>query len=144
MSTPRRPLAPVNTNRPRGNELSPNTRGHICGMSLAGWSISKISDQLGIARSTVQYTLEQNPTRYDNESRPRAGRPSKISARSRALILRLIKTNPFITYGDIPLQARLNVHNSTILRMLKESGYGHWRAKERPQLLERQAKIRLE
>jgi hypothetical protein len=75
-------------------------------MSLAGYPRTKIAS-LRISRSTVQYTLEQYSIRNDTETGPRAGSPLKISTRSSALVLRLIKTNPFISYGDIRIQTQL-------------------------------------
>jgi hypothetical protein len=104
--------------------------------------MATISRVLDIPKSSVQYTIELSPQRLNGASISRSGRPRIINERTKAHILRLIRQNPFILYGEIRAQIPLAPSNSTILRMLKESGYGHWRAKCRPKILEQHANIR--
>ncbi|KAL3486229.1 hypothetical protein BJX62DRAFT_23788 [Aspergillus germanicus] len=65
----------------RGSELSPYTRAFICGMAAAGCTRSKISKELALPSSTIQYTLHHDPQRNDGKLLQRSGRPLKLSAR---------------------------------------------------------------
>ncbi|KAL2830713.1 hypothetical protein BJY01DRAFT_226970 [Aspergillus pseudoustus] len=90
MSTPRRPLAVIDANRPRNNKLSPFTRGAIKALNLNSNSIRGIGKKLQIYPGTVQYTLQQTTRRLNGKTLSRNGRPKVLNARSRALILRII------------------------------------------------------
>ncbi|KAF4222390.1 hypothetical protein CNMCM5878_005672 [Aspergillus fumigatiaffinis] len=140
----RTPLKEINTNRGRGNELSLYTRGIIRGLREKGSKLQEISDALEIPLTTVQYTLEKEPQRQEGKSRARPGQPNKLSNRDERSILRAIRTDPFISYKDIREKTGVSVSDTTIRRCLKKSGYGHWRAKKRPQLTKEAAKLRLE
>lgn len=141
---PRRPLARINGNRTIRKELTTYTRGLIIGKHESGVSMTHISQTLGIPLSTVSETIKRNPERINGESSPRSGRPKSYTERDRRHIIRIIRRDPFITYPALRLRAGLDISSTTFLKILKESGYGHWRAKKRPKLTEEHAKLRLE
>jgi hypothetical protein len=131
---PRIPLQPIDSNGRRGTELSPYLRGKILGQRALGVSLGQLSSTYGIAKSTIQYTVQQDASRTEGHTIPRPGRPSVLSESDKHLIFRLIKRDPFIAYNDIREQTGITASNDTLLRMVKASGYGHWRARKRPYL----------
>jgi transposase len=141
---PRRPLAQISGNTTKGKELTPYSRGLIIGEYNCGVKPSQISRNLQIPRSTVIDTIQQKSKRDDGKSSPRPGRPKSYTERDKRHIIQLIKRDPFITYQAIRERTGLNVSSTTFLTILKESGYGHWRAKKRPKLTKEHAKLRLE
>lgn len=92
---PRTPLRPIDSNRPRGNELSPYLRGRIKGASVANLSIAQIGQLYGKSKSTIQYTLEQETARNEGKSRQRSCRPSILSEIDNATMTNLIQAVPF-------------------------------------------------
>jgi transposase len=140
----RTPLKEIQPNWRCGAELSPYARGIIKGMRQKGAKFQEIGDALQIPKSTVQYTVKKQPLRQEGKSLARPGQPPKLSSRDERSILRAIRTDPFISYKDIREKTGVSVSDTTIRKCLKKSGYGHWRAKKRPQLTMEAAKARLE
>jgi hypothetical protein len=141
---PRRPLAQINGNSIKRKELSPYMRGIITRKHQSGVRTSHISEDLQIPRSTVNNTIEQIPRQNNGKSIPRPGRPKSYTERDKRHILLLIKADPFIKYQDIRQRIGLNLSLYTFLLILKNSGYGHWRAKKQPKLTKEHAKLQLE
>jgi len=50
------------------------------------------------------------------------------------MILRIVRSNPKITYAVLKLEAGVKVYKSTLYRLLKEEGITNWLAKKRPLL----------
>lgn len=140
---PRTPLRPINSNRTKGSELSPYLRGQIYGQAQLGVSIAKIGQHFSLSKSTIQYTLDQEPLRTEGKSQIRVGRPSILSENDRAIIIQLIRNDPFILYKEIRERSGLTASDDTLLRMIKSSGYGHWKAKKRPYLKPEYTALRL-
>lgn len=136
------PLGQINGNRKRGPDLSPYTRGLIIARHQLDLKPRKISYQLQIARSTIYSTIQQEALRDNGNSLSRPGRPRAVSERDKRHILMRIKADPFITYRELRDATDLNISASTFLRILKESGYGHWRARKRPRLTAEHARLR--
>jgi transposase len=124
--------------------LSPYLRGLIIGKHESGINPSQISRDLQIPRTTVNGTIQRILHQNDGKSSPRSGHPQSYTERDKRHIIQLIKRDPFITYQAIRERTGLNVSSTTFLTILKESGYGHWRAKKRPKLTKEHAKLRLE
>jgi len=74
---------------------------------------------------------------------PRSGRPQVLSTSDKRFLWILIKRNPFIRYREINERLRSSLSRTTLLKMIKESGYGHWKARKRPRLQEEHARKRL-
>ncbi|KAJ5129199.1 uncharacterized protein N7515_005238 [Penicillium bovifimosum] len=126
------PLRPINLNRVKGTELTPHLRGKISSQAEIGIPTATIARHFGLSPSTIQYTLEQEHARADGKTCPRSGRPPILSEGDKRLILRLIKRDPFIVYREIRDQSGLTASDDTLLRLVKSSGYGHWKARKRP------------
>jgi transposase len=130
----RTPLTPISANIPSRKELSPYLRGQIIALHENGVSSAKIGEQLKIPASTVRTTIRRNLQRIDGESCPRAGRPLKLSRVDRRNILRIIRSDPKITYNALRIQSGVNAHRNTIASMLKKEGIRNWVARKRPLL----------
>ncbi|OAL75044.1 Homeo [Trichophyton violaceum] len=142
---PRTPLRPIDGNIQRNKELTPYTRALICGRSDSGQRNSYISRAIGISPQTIAYTLKKRAERTRGESIKRAGRPRKLSEANIRYILRTIKKNPFITLRELQsecLLLEISISTRSLSRYIKESAYGHWKARERPQLTEEVAALR--
>ncbi|KAJ5561463.1 hypothetical protein N7461_000224 [Penicillium sp. DV-2018c] len=98
----------------------------------------------GLGATTIKYTLEQERARADGRSCPQSGRPPTPSEGGKRLILRLIRRDPFIVYREIGEQSGLTASDDTLLRLVKSSGYGHWKARKRPLLTPEVAVLRLQ
>jgi hypothetical protein len=83
----------------------------------------------------------QNASTGSQKKRP--GRPRSLDSNSWKRIKRLIRSDPFISYQEIRKRNHTNALRTTIFRILKESGYGHYRAQTRPRLKEEHAEKRL-
>lgn len=141
---PRRPLRAVSGNIVKRKELTPFLRGKILGRHEVGESAYTISQALGIPRRTVRDTIDKKDIRSEGKSKERSGQPHKLTQRAIRRIFRVIKEEPFITYRQLRDKLDLDCSPSTILRALKDSKWGHWRAAKRPRLTQEHAKLRLE
>ena len=73
MSTPRRPLGELPLNIVRGKELTPNMRGKVLGMHIAGHKVPFIMVQLKLSRFAVRYTIDQDELRNDGHTQAHPG-----------------------------------------------------------------------
>src|SRR5205823_404778 len=101
-----------------------------------------IARDLQISRSTVRRTLERNPQRINGQSRPRSGRPKKLSDADIRHLHIIIKRDPFLTYREIVDRSGLTLSRTTFTRILQSSGYARWKAKKRPRLIKEYAAAR--
>ena len=85
-------------------------------------SIAKIGQHFSLSKSTIQYTLDQEPLRTEGKSQIRVGRPLILSENDRAIIIQLIRNDPFILYKEIRERSGLTASDDTLLRMIKSSG----------------------
>jgi DNA-binding transcriptional MerR regulator len=90
MPPQRRPLAPLNNDRIRNNELGIHRRGQIEGLRNIGLPMATISRVLDIPKSSVQYTIGLSPQRLNGASISRSGRPKIIDERTKAHRIRPI------------------------------------------------------
>lgn len=131
MPTQRKPLAPIDPNRPLMQELSPWQRCEITTLRGLGLKNKEIAERVFCTPATVATTLTRHPQRNTGHDLPRSGRPPALSIRTRRLILRLIRRDPKMTYAALRREAGVTVHKSTLYRMLKEEGITNWLAKKR-------------
>jgi len=130
----RTPLATISGNRRRGKELTPYKRGDIIGRYTGGATRQVIAYATETPISTVDYTIDTANQRPNGHSKPRTGRPKKLSIRDERYIIRVARTDPRTTYARIKLQCGLDCSRATIYRLLKEYGLINWLAKKRPLL----------
>lgn len=141
---PRTPLTPISSNRANRKELEPFQRGIIVGRFLTGQKMVDIQHAMDLPYSTIQTTITRYQSSTTGTSSPRNGRPEILSQSDKRFILLQIKRDPFIRTEDICKLLPTSISPRTVSRMLKESGYGHWKAQKRPRLTEEAAKLRYE
>jgi transposase len=139
----RRALAPLEINRSYGQELSPYQRGQISAYKAVGLTNQQISENLHCGKTTVFDNLVKNPLRNNGHSLSRKGRPPALNRTQKRNILRVIRSNPKITYQALKLEVGVEVHRTTLYRMLKDEGITNWISKKRPLLTSEHAAKRL-
>jgi len=140
----RTPLAPLDLNRIRNQELSPWLRGSIQTWAAVGLGNAEIARKTFLTPATVQSTLQRNSQRHKGTTLSRSGRPSKLSRRDRRTLLRYVRKNPKLSYEQVLIDTGLPVCKKTVYRILREEGIKKWIAKQWSLLNEESAKIRLE
>lgn len=144
MSTPRTPLGPVAGNRRgRGIELTPNERGRIEGLAMAGKTNREIELLTKHSRGAIRGTIALERLRQDGNSLPRSGRPLLYSIRDCRTMLRNLRLYPKLTFQQRREDTGLKMSNGKIKSIAKENGLVHWRAKKRPELTKINAANRL-
>ena len=139
----RTPLAPLDLNRIRNQELSPWLRGSIQTWAAVGLGNAEIARKTFLTPATVQSTLRRNSQRHEGTTLSRSGRPSKLSRRDRRALLRYVCKNLKLSYEQVLADTGLPISKKTAYRILREEGIKKWIAKQRPLLTEESAKIRL-
>ncbi len=74
---PRRPLATISVNIPRGEEFTSYTRSKITTLYEDGAEIGDISRRLKISENTIKYTVKTDAQRSEGNIIQRMGRPKK-------------------------------------------------------------------
>jgi DNA-directed RNA polymerase specialized sigma24 family protein len=72
---PRTILGVIDGNRGVRNELTPNQRGKIQGVRLAGATFKVAAEIAECAPSSVKTTIRRALERHNGQSKPRSGRP---------------------------------------------------------------------
>jgi transposase len=131
----------------RRHELSEGQRGMVVGMHKAGKSLRDIAKSMRISLSTAKYTIRRFRETGRFVSRPRSGRPKVVTAKTKRLIRRTIRTK---THGSLRLtQAKLrlqSIHLSlgTISNVVHEGGLRPYRPRAKPVLSAESRRLRLE
>jgi hypothetical protein len=64
----------------RSNELTPALRERICELHAIGWGYRRIHQRYPwIPLSTIRYTIKKEHERREGVSKPRSGRPKKLT-----------------------------------------------------------------
>jgi transposase len=134
----------ISGNRPINAELSEAIRGAIIHSHESHEKPSQIASRLGISRSTVYNTINRFQTTGNLRSKPRTGRPSKLTPSERRYLFLVVHRNPIISYKALIHEANLRVSKSTIRRVLKKLNIRKWISKKRIFLKQHDAKKRLE
>lgn len=132
--TPRTPLC----------ELSPNTRSRVVSARDYGIRYSDISEKENLNPSTCRSVFKNATNQASCKTRPRTGRPQKLTLRDKRCIMRQIAIEPKITAAQLRTGVAPHVSQKTIYRFLKESGIQKWRCKKRPLLDDNKAAARLQ
>ena len=128
----RSPLGSISGNLRRGLELSPYERGEIKGLKRGGFKVPEIARLKNIPISTVRSTLSLDELRTKGESQPRTGRPKACTLSDERLILRIARAEPKLTYDELLARCGLQIHRSTIKKVLADHGIQNWKCKRRP------------
>ncbi|KAH8690021.1 hypothetical protein BGW36DRAFT_259049, partial [Talaromyces proteolyticus] len=68
---------------------------------------------------TIQSTVQLEKTRDDNQTKPRSGKPRKITEEERDRIVELTMSNPSITYEELMKEIDADIHRTTLRRLLQ-------------------------
>lgn len=119
-------------------EIPLDTRRIIVKLYCEGKSMSEISKLIGRAKSSVQYVIQHHGNTGSLKSKPRSGRPKKLSDATNRTILRKVKENPHISApkiaDDIRNTLSISVSDQTIRNVLKKNNY-HGRTPRRKPLI---------
>jgi transposase len=137
------PTQPHTPRKPLG-ELSPNTRSRVVSARDYGIRYSEISEKENLIPSTCRSVFKNAKNQASCKTRPRTGRPRKLTPRDERRIMRQIAIEPKITAAQLRAQVAPYVSQKTIYRFLKESGIQKWRCKKRPLLDDDKAAARLQ
>ena len=85
----------------KAKELSKDLREKVIELYKTGKGYKKISKELRIPISSVQTLIKKWKMRDSVETKPRSGRPTKLSATTARKIVRDAKKNPQITSAEI-------------------------------------------
>jgi len=114
------------------HEWSPTSRGKALGLCAAGTHpLREITQIINIPKSTV----EDIETRGTGISKPRSGRPRKLSPHDIHQIIRHIRINKHtrrLSLSTLKNDLHLSVHKHTIHTALQKAGYFHRVARHHP------------
>lgn len=130
----RTPLVEIDGNGRLNTESNSFERGLIFGAAALGHGPTEIGEYLNVPTNTVKTTLQRRSNLDNGVSKPRSGRPNKVSERDKRRIIRIARSDPKITYAQLALEARVQCSRNTLYRTLEEYGLTNWVAKKRPLL----------
>ena len=125
-------MRPLGTPRPPLCETSPNKRSRVCGSRDSGTKVGVIARAEQLTDSTVRKILKRAQNQVSCCSRPRSGRPSKLTPHDERVIFRALLVNSKITAAQLVRENVPYVTKKTVYRFLKKSGIQKWRCKKRP------------
>ena len=143
MPPQRCPLGPISGNTIKKKELTPYKRGQIVSASIAGLDNPTIATTLKdpwincLNHPTLRLTPFERRGLYNVP----AGDKFRMSI-TYVVLVRLVRTQPKLTYKEVRKELGWTYSDSTLKRMLEPSGIRNWRAKRRPHLTEVHAKKR--
>ena len=115
-------MRPPGTPCPPLCETSPNKRGRVCGSRDQGVKVSAICRAEKLNDSTVRKIFKYAPKQTCCITRPRSGRPTKLTPHDQCIIFQAIVINPKITAPQLVKQNVPHVTKKTVYRFVKKSG----------------------
>ncbi|OGE49971.1 hypothetical protein PENARI_c019G06796 [Penicillium arizonense] len=129
----------------RSKELTPAIRERICELHAIGWGYKRIHGRYPyIPLSTIRYTVTKEKERRDGVSKPRSGRPKKLTEADKDRLLTAIHGDPKTTAQDLLTEVDHKVKYRSIQRLLNAENMRKWRCSWRPYLKEEHALKRLD
>ncbi|TFB01592.1 hypothetical protein CCMA1212_006515 [Trichoderma ghanense] len=111
---------------------SPHKRTRIRVMYEQGYSRSEIARKEGVPVGSVHGIATRYTQQISAQSKPRPGRPEKLSEADKRHIKRLIRSDPCITKRQIIATIPLHVSVNTLASFLKSEGIQHGPLLQRP------------
>ena len=139
----RTPLGLISGNREPDQQLSPYMRGKIIGLSIKGATPTEIALGCQLDRSTVRYTIQQDPLRFEGQSIAKAFRKRAYTEADERLLIRHVRLYPKQTYTQVKEACGLSCHKDTIRMLLAKHHITNWKCARRPFLTEKHAATRL-
>jgi transposase len=141
---PRPILAPICSNSRSRSELSDELKGIIIGRYREGAKVAAIARAESVPYTTVRSLIQRYQERGNTSNAPRSSRPLKYTIYDVRALRRAVRNNPKLTYQALREQAGVNLSKNTIKKVLYDEGLFHWRARDRPELIQQHAAIRLQ
>ena len=113
-------------------EIPHSVRSKIIFHHQANMNNSEISRLLHVNRSTVSRTVQRFKETGSVASKKRAGRPRKLSAAQRRRIVVMSKRSRRSTSRELSVALGVNIHSSTIRRVLLANGLRGCIARKKP------------
>lgn len=133
----------ISANRRPEQELSNETRSAIVASVEAGMSKVQVALKYNVNRSTVYDAINRFHGQHNHDSRPRAGRPTVLTARAERSLLRSVHKEPKMPFKRLIQENQLGVSRSTVQRTLRAYGLRKWLSKKKPFISKAAAEKRL-
>jgi transposase-like protein len=109
----------ISGNRRPQAELSPETRAAILNGLENQRSHTQLAKEFGVSRRTIYTTKERFQQHKTLESRPRTGRPQKLSAATKRYICQMVRRSPSMSWKALVAYTPGGLSKSTIQRVLR-------------------------
>lgn len=125
------------THKMAKKELSVSERQLILNLHIKQQkTYSEISELTSRSRSTIQRTISRFRDEGQIESKPRSGRPSKLTLRDKRTIKRIVDQEPFISAKKISshlgMHNDITVHPETVRRVIVDIGFKSCTPRKKP------------
>ncbi|KAF7128242.1 hypothetical protein CNMCM5793_002784 [Aspergillus hiratsukae] len=121
----------ISGNRRHQAELSPETRAAILDGLENQRSPTQLAKEFGVSRRTIYKTKERFQQHKTLKSRPRTGRPQKLSAAAKRYIYQIVRRSPSMSWKALVAYTPGGLSKSTIQRVLRRYNLNKWKSKER-------------
>ena len=125
-------------------EFSTVFRQKIVDAKKSGLSYAAVAKKFDVSKNAVVRIMKKFNDTGSVENKRGRGRKRKLTTRDDSMILREVKKNPQITVKSIKENLNLNVSDRTVIRRIKEKGFGSYFMKRKPCLSKKNIKKRLE
>lgn len=106
---------------PRGKELTPQLRSRICELHSIGWGARRIHRKHPeIPVGTIRTTISREHLRDNNGTRPRSGRPQKLTEEHRNRLWEALASNSKATNKELLEAIEYAVQKRTLQRVVQE------------------------
>jgi transposase len=105
--------------RPKAELLSESRAAILYGLENQG-SPTQLAKEFGVSRCTIYKTKKRYEQHQTLVSRPRAGRPHKLSASTKRYIYQMVRRRPSMSWKALVASTPGGVSKSTIQRVLKK------------------------
>ncbi|ODM15825.1 hypothetical protein SI65_08665 [Aspergillus cristatus] len=105
----------------RGQELTPQLRSCICELHSIGWGAKRIHRKHpDIPVGTIRTTIAREHLRDNSGTRPRSGRPQKLTEENRNRLREVLTSNPKVTNKELLEAIGYAVQKRTMQRVAQE------------------------
>ena len=132
---------------PHGEELSRRLRQQNCAAAQGRLATATATKRFRNTSQPLDRYLQVAVLWKTTTTLPRSGRPSKLSRRTLSQLLREVANTPRMSSKDVQNSlkaAEVNVHRSTIRRVLNKEGFNGHVARRMPLLSQKHCKMRLQ
>ena len=136
MATPRKQVArSLGQNRPKNHSLNQSEKHAIVQDYINGVKPAVLVARHSCHRNTIHKTFQRWKSQHNFESRPKTGRPYRLTPRECRLLFRYIRKDPTRTWSNLLYYCEHSlgkkVGRNTIRRAFRALKLGHWRSLKR-------------